>query len=96
MERQDAVWLLDQAEMDDDIEEDQVAPVDDSGAHEVDGEEEGQDDVGGAIVEVGGAIRFEGHDEVGGVMDQVDPLSFLGEAICCRPGGPGDRNSWSE
>ena len=74
MERQDAVWLLDQAEMVEDIEEDQVAHVDESEAHEVEGEE-------------------EGHDEVGGAIDQVDPLSFLGEATCCRPGGPGGRNS---
>ena len=83
--------------MDDEIEEDQVAPVDESEVHEVDGEEDGQDDdVGGAIVEAGGAIRFDGQDEVGGAIDQVEPLSFLGEAACCLPGGPGERNSWSE
>ena len=83
--------------MDEEIEEDQVAPVDGREVHDVDGEEEGQeDDVGGAIVEAGGAIRFEGQDEVGGAIDQVAPLSFRGEATCCLPGGPGERNSWSE
>ena len=82
--------------MDEEIEEDQVAPVDESEVHDVDGEEDGQDDVGGVMVEAGGAIRFDGQDEVGGAIDQVEPLSFLGEAACCLPGGPGERNSWSE
>ena len=82
--------------MDEDIEEDQVAPVEEREAHEVDGEEEGHEDVGGAMVEAGGAIRLEGQDEVGGAMDQVDPLSFPGEDTCWRPGGPGDKSSWSE
>ena len=63
--------------MDEEREEDQVAHVDESETHEVEGE-------------------VEGHDEVGGAIDQLDPLSLFGEVTCCRPGGPGDKNSCSE
>ena len=81
------------------MDEDQVAPVDEREVHDLVGDEEGHDDVGVAMfVEVDVAIRFEGQDEVGGAIVQVDPVSLLGEAAGL-PGGPGSvaggKNSWS-
>jgi len=81
------------------MDEGQVAPVDEREVHDLVGDEEGHDDVGVAMfVEVDVAIIFEGQDEVGGAIVQVDPVSLLGEAAGL-PGGPGSvaggKNSWS-